>query len=180
MVKFFESVAGGKVALGLEYCLAYLVKMKKLVIIKYKSGRADAERWGVSMNFDQWSTCIDDHLASFDAKLNPFPDDEELGSSAEQAIAAMLNVYNTAKISKDSMANWEEAKVLEYCSKNFVKIAAESKSTAEKISAAVETASSWFVEKAIEMGGLFVAGKDAEALAIQAEIEARKLNPPTS
>jgi hypothetical protein len=153
--------------------------MKKLIVTKYKSGRADAERWGVSMNFDQWSMCIDDHLASFDAKLNPFPDDEELGSSAEQAIAAMLNVYNTAKISKENMADWEEAKVLEYCSKNFVKVAAESKSTAEKISAAVETASSWFAERAGAMAELFVAGKTDEALAIQAEIEARKLNPPS-
>ena len=171
--------------------------MKNLVITKYKSGRADAERWGVSMTFPQWETCIDNHLASFDAKLNPFPqvitlfekgdklpegkkigDSKDVGpTSAQQAIAAQLNVYNTAKISKENMADWDEAKVLEYCSKNFVKVAAESKSTAEKISAAVATASTWFVDKASEMAELFVAGKTDEALAVQAEIEARKLNP---
>jgi len=168
-----------------ESCLP-LVKMKNLKVVKYQTKRGDT-RWGISMHYPALFNVFDSHLASLPTEQVikagfslEAKDLEERGCPAEQAIAMQLNTYLTGKINAERMSDFTEAEILEYSSKNFIHTAVEAKSTADKISAAVETASSWFVEKAIEMGGLFVAGKDAEALAIQAEIEARKLNPPTS
>ena len=160
--------------------------MKNLVITRYQTKEREGkseERWAVSMYYPNWFNTFDAHLASLpteQVEKAGFSLDAEVikerGCPAEQAIAMQLNTYLTGKISSAKMADKSEAEILDYCSKNFIKIASEAKSTAEKISAAVATASTWFVDKASEMAELFVAGKTDEALAVQAEIEARKLN----
>ena len=160
--------------------------MKNLVITRYQTKEREGkseERWAVSMYYPNWFNTFDAHLASLPTEQIEkagFSLDAEVikerGCPAEQAIAMQLNTYLTGKISSAKMADKSETEILDYCSKNFIKIASEAKSTAEKISAAVATASTWFVDKASEMAELFVAGKTDEALAVQAEIEARKLN----
>jgi len=158
--------------------------MKKLVISKYKTKVRDgesSERWGVSMAYPVLLDAFDDHLASmtpeqltkagFSTKAE---DQKTLGDPAEQAIAMQVCTYLTGKISKPNMASKTEAEIREYCSKNFIKIATEAKSTNEKIHAAVTNEQDWFEEKTKDMADLFMAGKQEEALAIQAEIMARK------
>ena len=122
--------------------------MKNLKISKYEN-KGKTLVWGIVMQFPAWIDCITRYLASVPSKKNPFPefyregdelpegknvgDTRGIGSPAEQVLAAFANAYNTAKISKPHMANWTETSVLEYCSKNLVKIAAESKSMSVKL-----------------------------------------------
>ena len=124
---------------------------------------------------------FDDHLGSmtpeqltkagFSTKAE---DLEKLGDAAEQALAMQVCTYLTGKISKPSMASKTEEEIREYCSKNFIKIATEAKSTNEKIHAAVTNEQDWFEAKTKSMADLFMAGKQKEALAVQAEIMERK------
>ena len=123
-------------------------KMKNLIVSKYEN-KGKTLVWGIVMQFPDWIDCIDKHLASVPSKKNPFPefyregdelpegknvnDSRDIGTPAQQVMAAFANAYNTAKISKPHMASWPEAKVLEYCAKNLVKIAAESKSMSVKL-----------------------------------------------
>ena len=162
----------------------FITKMKNLVITRYQTKEREGkseERWAVSMYYPNWFNTFDAHLASLpteQVEKAGFSLDAEVikerGCPAEQAIAMQLNTYLTGKISSAKMADKSEAEILDYCSKNFIKIASEAKSQAEKISAAVNNEQEWFTAKAKEMADLFVKGETEKALAVQAEMEARK------
>ena len=164
--------------------------MKQLKLNRYQTKIRDgvsSERWGVSMFFPKWEATFDERLASLTTeqveKLGISTDADEMelrGNPAEQAIAMQLNQYLTGKISSEKMAGKTEKEVLAYCERNFLKVIAEAKSNADKISEAVATEAEWFTKKAEEMADLFVAGKTKEALAIQAEIKARRKPSATS
>ena len=158
--------------------------MKTLNIKKYKTkvrnGVSD-ERWGIAMTYPELEACFDDHLASFDPKLleNAGIDEspeklDELGTAAQQAIAIIVNAELTSKISKANMADWSEDQVREYAAKNFIKIAAESKSTKQKIDDACKVEGDWFKAKSEKMAELYQAGEIEKANAIHAEIKARQ------
>ena len=101
------------------------------------------------------------------------------GNPVEQAIAMQLNTFFTAKISSEKMASKTEAEVKAYCEKNFLKVIAEAKSQAEKISAAVNNEQEWFTAKSVEMAAkskeamkAALAGDAEKAKALQAEADA--------
>jgi len=158
--------------------------MKNLVLTRYQTKERDgksSERWGVSMFFPVWESVLDTRLASLTTeqveKMGITTDAKEMelkGNPVEQAIAMQLNTFFTAKISSEKMAGKTEAEVKAYCERNFLKVIAEAKSQAEKISAAVNNEQEWFTAKAKEMADLFVKGETEKALAVQAEMEARK------
>ena len=158
--------------------------MKNLVVTRYQTKEREGkseERWGVSMYYPNWFNTFDAHLASLpteQVEKAGFSLDAEVikerGCPAEQAIAMQLNTYLTGKISSAKMADKSEAEILDYCSKNFIKIASEAKSQAEKISAAVNNEQEWFTAKAKEMAALFVKGEKEKALAVQELMEQRK------
>ena len=158
--------------------------MKTLNIQKYKTKERNGvsdERWGISSTYPELESCFDDHLASFDPKLlekagiDESPEGlEKLGTAAQQAIAIIVNTELTSKISKANMADWSEDQVREYAAKNFIKIAAESKSTKQKTDEKVAEENDWFQAKTAKMAELYQAGKTSEANAIHEEIKARK------
>tara|TARA_R110002020_G_scaffold321061_1_gene536970 strand:- start:144 stop:632 length:489 start_codon:yes stop_codon:yes gene_type:complete len=158
--------------------------MKSLVLTRYQTKERDgksSERWGVSMFFPAWESVLDTRLASLTTeqveKMGITTDAKEMelkGNPVEQAIAMQLNTFFTAKISSEKMAGKSEKEILDYCEKNFLKVIAEAKSQAEKINAAVNNEQEWFTAKAKEMADLFVKGENEKALAVQAEMEARK------
>ena len=163
----------------------------KLKISKYEN-KGKALVWGIVLLFAEWIECISDYLASVPEKKNPFPefyregdkdipdgkkvgDSRGLGTPAEQAMAAFANAYNTAKISKPHMAKWSEKQVLDYCTKNIIKVAADSKGVGAKIA----EVANWFVEMSEKAGqknnealAAALAGKKEKAKALQAEAEA--------
>jgi|TARA_R100000049_G_C1925100_1_gene69628 hypothetical protein len=158
--------------------------MKKIVFTRYETKVRDgksSERWGVSMAFPALRDAFDDHMTSiepeqlakagFSAKAE---DLDRLGEPAEQAIAMLACTILTGKVSTAALAGKTEDEIRAYAVKNFVKLAAESKSQKEKIDEAVTKAGDWFVKQSTLMAELFVAGKTKEALTIKAEIEARK------
>ena len=163
--------------------------MKKIVFNRYETkvrNGESSERWGVSMAFPALRDAFDDHMASiepeqlakagFSAKAK---DLDTLGEPAEQAIAMLACTTLTSKVSTPALAGKTEDEIREYAVKNFVKLAAESKSQKEKIDEAVAKASDWFVEmvnkaaaKNNEAVAAALAGKKEEAKALQAEAEA--------
>ena len=154
--------------------------MKKIVFNRYETkvrNGESSERWGVSMAFPALRDAFDDHMASiepeqlakagFSAKAE---DLDRLGEPAEQAIAMLACTTLTSKVSTPALAGKTEDEIRDYAVKNFVKLAAESKSQKEKIDEAVAKASGWFVEQSTLMAELFVAGKTEKALALKAEM----------
>ena len=101
---------------------------------------------------------FDDHLASltpeqltkagFSTKAE---DLEKLGDAAEQAIAMQVCTYLTGKISKPNMASKTEEEIRDYCTKNFIHIATEAKSTKAKIDEAVQLVSNEIVELSMKL-----------------------------
>jgi hypothetical protein len=141
----------------------------KLKISKYEN-KGKALVWGIVLLFAEWIECISDYLASVPEKKNPFPelyregdkdipdgkkvgDSRGLGTSAEQAMAAFANAYNTAKISKPHMAKWSEQQVLDYCTKNIIKVAADSKGVGAKLEEQKKV-NARIIEMAIELASL--------------------------
>ena len=135
--------------------------MKKLILSRYQTKVRDgesSERWGVSMAYPLLLDAFDDHLASltpeqltkagFSTKAE---DLEKLGDAAEQAIAMQVCTYLTGKISKPNMASKTEEEIRDYCTKNFIKIATEAKSTKAKIDEAVQLVSNEIVELSMKL-----------------------------
>ena len=120
---------------------------------------------------------FDDHLASmtpeqltkagFSTKAE---DLKTLGDPAEQALAMQVCTYLTGKISKPNMASKTEAEIREYCSKNFIKIATEAKSTKAKIDEAVQLISNEIVELSMQL--ITLKFNSPEWVTVKAQIEA--------
>tara|TARA_R110002051_G_scaffold2833_5_gene14777 strand:+ start:1647 stop:2144 length:498 start_codon:yes stop_codon:yes gene_type:complete len=154
--------------------------MKKLILSKYETKVRDgesSERWGVSMAYPVLLDAFDDHLASmtpeqltkagFSTKAE---DLKTLGDPAEQALAMQVCTYLTGKISKPNMASKTEAEIREYCSKNFIKIATEAKSTKAKIDEAVQLISNEIVELSMQL--ITLKFNSPEWVTVKAQIEA--------
>ena len=138
------------------------------------------------MFYPLWFKTLDTRLASLTTeqveKMGITTDAKEMelkGNPVEQAIAMQLNTFFTAKISSEKMAGKSEKEILDYCEKNFLKVIAEAKSQAEKISAAVKGEQDWFTEKSVEMAAkskeamkAALAGDAEKAKALQAEADA--------